>query len=332
MTSAQSTEMSNKTSYTWSVKEFQDLYTRMGPSDFMMSERFASSQSVTINPETGAKDPIHWWRLILYPHGYVNQPDYLAVFLTAFRSKHEKKNRAKSRTVQRFWFELFRVDDPDVKSKKLTQLAIRKFKKSVFVFESLDDVDTLGTRKLVPFAEIFEDGKIQNNVTLVIRVHIINEENEIRTNPFLSSFEKYFMDERYCDVEFEFDCGSSIKSNRFALASRSEYFDSLFNGEWSVAGTTPIHVKGMKFQVFKAILYYLYTDKLGNDLSLDTLQNLYFDSEARYLEDLKEMAVIRIGEMVNVHTWDQILRFSLKINEEQLKKTVMSFLHDNWDE
>jgi len=349
MASPQAVEVSNKTSgepiYTWSVKEFQDLYTRMGTGAFMMSERFASPQPVTIDSETSAKDPIHWWRLVLYPHGYANQPDYLAVFLTAFRSEYEKKNQVKSRTVQRFWFELFRVDNPDVKSKKLTHLAIRSFKKSDFVFESRDDIHTLGTRKFVPFTEIFADGKNHNNVTLIIRVHIINEDpftkdslnegtkpNEIRVKPFLTSFEKYFMDERYCDVEFEFDCGSRIKSNRLALACRSEYFDSLFKGEWSVPGTTPIHVTGMKFRVFKAILYYLYTDKLEEDLSLDALQNLYFDSETRHLEELKEMVLIRIGEMADIHTWDQILRFSLKINEDKLKKIVMLFLQYNWDE
>ncbi|CAG8821931.1 19472_t:CDS:1, partial [Racocetra persica] len=44
------------------------------------------------------------------------------------------------------------------------------------------------------------------------------------------------------------------------------------------------------------------------------------------------MVIIRIGEMANVHTWDQILRFSLKINEEKLKKIVMLFLQYNWDE
>ncbi|CAG8711671.1 25745_t:CDS:2 [Dentiscutata erythropus] len=309
MASSQAVEVLNKTSsepiYTWSVKEFQDLYTRMGTGAFIMSERFASPQPFTIDPKTGAKDPIQWWRLVLYPHGYVNEPDHLAVFLTTSRSEYEKRNQVKSRTVQRFWFELFRVDNSDAKSKKPTLIASRSFKKSDFVFESQDDSHTLGTRKLVPFTEIFADGKDHNNVTLIIRVHIINEVpftrdslNE-RTKPFLTSFEKFFMDEKYCDTEFKFDCGSKIKSNRLFLASRSECFDSLFKEK---------------------------------ELSLDELQNLYFDSVTMHLDNLKEMVIARIGGVVDIHTWDQILKFSLKINEEKLQNIVILFLQSNWDE
>ncbi|CAG8757265.1 12659_t:CDS:2 [Cetraspora pellucida] len=190
-------------------------------------------------------------------------------FLQLFGQNTKKK----SSKIQNKSTILVRVDNSDVKSKKLTHLAIRSFKKLDFVFE-------------------------------IIRVHIINEDpftkdplnegaklNEIRTKPFLSSFDKYFMDESYCDVEFKFDCGPRIESNRLVLAN-----------------------------------------KLENDLSLDTLQNFYFDSEARHLDDLKDMVIIRIGEMANIHTWDQILRFSLKINEDKLKKNVMLFLQYNWDE
>ncbi|CAJ0747510.1 21462_t:CDS:2 [Entrophospora sp. SA101] len=81
-----------------------------------------------------------------------------------------------------------------------------------------------------------------NKFDLIVRVRITNEESiamllalqEIPYGefPLASQIPKYFDDDRFCDVEFSFSCGLTIKAHKIILASQSKYFENMLSGQW----------------------------------------------------------------------------------------------------
>ncbi|RIA93852.1 hypothetical protein C1645_803822 [Glomus cerebriforme] len=346
-------KINEETSFTWKIVEFQDLYNCMKNGSFILSEKFSTPNRY--NMDNNANIPMHYWRLRLYPRGYTTYPDDLAIFLTAFPSPYENQNLTKSRVIQKFRIELYKLDIGSensmvTSSESIIHLSTRGFKKSIFKFETNEVGYMIGKKNFCDFKSIFPDNNSFQETTLIIRVYINFEENNENcfTNPivsqtpapttsFVSSFEKFYDDQRFNDVEFSFDePGPTIRANRFALSSRSSYFDLLFRGELAEVQSRPIPVRGIKPKSFQAIIYYIYTRKLMDDLEMDTLENLYtlieifFNEEE--IKEIKEKVINKVGKIINIFNWDYILEFSWKIGNEMLKKGGLDFIAENWSE
>ncbi|CAG8578421.1 927_t:CDS:2, partial [Scutellospora calospora] len=293
-----SQKQTDELTYVWKIKDFQDLYRSMSKGKYIMSDRFSSPKPVYIEPRTGLKKPIHTWRLKFYPHGKNSVGECLSIYLKAFPSEYEN--------------------------------AVSK--ETLF---NLSTCDSHGRRNICGIKDIFNETNTTTTPTeLVITAHIFYDDQMVTqsSQPFLTSFENYFGNDLYNDIEFEFDCGRKIRAGRLVLASRSEYFEKLFGGEWQESTASSILLKNTKFESFHAVLYYLYTDRLEEDLSLEILKNLYLEADMRRIEKLQQMVVKRLSEILNITNMDEILTYSLEIENEFLKKTVLQFLKNNWDD
>ncbi|CAG8480507.1 2338_t:CDS:1, partial [Dentiscutata heterogama] len=143
---------------------------------------------------------------------------------------------------------------------------------------------------------------------------------------------KYFDDERFCDVEFSFPCGARIKAHRIILAAQSKYFESLLSGQWVEGRSKIIPIKEVEYEIFRCIMYYLYTGKLEENLELDCLKAAYMKADMLGLETLGKILANRIAEDVNSDNWDEILLLGWQMGDMCLKSAAMGFVVTRWEE
>ncbi|CAJ0757551.1 9167_t:CDS:2 [Entrophospora sp. SA101] len=184
--------------FTWTIKNYHEVADLYPTGRWFYSDSFiepglsTQKKSLLINND---KSTDYLWRMCMYPNG-VSHPDknYIGLFLKAIPTDHERENNS-----------------------------------SVF-----------GRRQFLKLSEIYPDPI--NKFDLIVRVRITNEESiamllalqEIPYGefPLASQIPKYFDDERFCDVEFSFSCGLTIKAHKIILASQSKYFENMLNGQW----------------------------------------------------------------------------------------------------
>jgi hypothetical protein len=73
------------------------------------------------------------------------------------------------------------------------------------------------------------------------------------------SWQAAFNDQNTSDIEFVVG-GETIHAHRLLLRVRSSYFRKKLDTEWKSERT--VNLKGFTFSVFRALIYYLYTDRI----------------------------------------------------------------------
>ncbi|CAG8734247.1 9439_t:CDS:1, partial [Racocetra fulgida] len=356
--------------YTWIVKNFQDLYNQKCL-EYYYSDPFIShstSEQVGTNENstdiTENNDKIeHKWRLLLYPHGHRSKKvkTHISLYLSAIQSNFEKENNIKTRT-SKWRFEILKMNHEfeipkntrnSTNSTVTTGLSrlncYRNMLEKQFIFNN-DREPTWGSVKFCEFETIFPnnlDSKYNlirmDKVDIVIRVHFFDE-NYTATNhdleilnvdillKFGPKLEEYFDNERFSDIVFKFDCGSQLYVSRLVLASRSIYFKTMFNGEWMESKSLTIHIKDVEYKIFRNIIYFLYTGILEDGLTFDTLVNIYAEADMREIEELAKIVILRIVEMINKDNWDDVLLLGWATNNYWLKDQALMYIHSRWEE
>ncbi|CAG8471862.1 5931_t:CDS:1 [Dentiscutata heterogama] len=194
--------------YTWIVKNFQDLYNQKCL-EYYYSDPFTSPST---NEQVGTNENLietienttftistnkieHKWRLLLYPHGHRSKrvKTHISLYLSAIQSQFEKENNIKTRT-SRWRFEILRMNNEIEKPKNsrnstnstvttgLSRLnCYRNVLEKQFIFSN-DKEPTWGSVKFCEFETIFPnnlDSKFNlirmEKVDLIIQVHYFDE-------------------------------------------------------------------------------------------------------------------------------------------------------------
>ncbi|CAG8566180.1 3819_t:CDS:1 [Dentiscutata erythropus] len=330
--------------FTWTVRDYHevaDLYPtgRWFYSDSFVEPNHPQSNKISSIGDTYASD--YLWRMCMYPNG-VSQADknYLGLFLKAIPTDHERDGNSLGRE-RTYAFEVYRLESSIASSSSMVPTPIllknEKFSKTRFGFGS-DQV--FGRRQFLKLSEIYPDPN--SKFDLIVRVRITNEENtaimaavtEVQHGefPLAAQIPKYFDDERFCDVEFSFPCGARIKAHRIILAAQSKYFESLLSGQWVEGRSKVIPIKEVEYEIFRCIMYYLYTGKLEENLELDCLKAAYMKADMLGLETLGKILANRIAEDVNSDNWDEILLLGWQMGDMCLKSAAMGFVVTRWEE
>ncbi|CAG8628944.1 206_t:CDS:1 [Acaulospora morrowiae] len=328
--------------YTWIVKDFQEIHYGMKVGDVMFSDKFFSPEPTYFDEEEVCDKPTHAWRIQMYPKGRKGTSDFLSLYLKAFSTDYEVQHSIKSRTTTNM-IELYRCNGNGsvTDDNKLTFLSRMARKSRKFSVDN--DEDSWGIIEFCAFKDLFPSNDITARTTLVVRVHVFDEEQPSPDNSVLAynltevicqpslSMEEFFGDNKFNDVEFVFDCGTRIPANRFALALRSAYFRKLFSGEWMESKATSIPIKNAKAEPFGAMIYYLYSARLNEDLSLEALKGVFYEADMREIEGLKDQVVARLCDMMNADNWDEIVEFGLFVDNEKLRKKVLAYVARHWE-
>jgi hypothetical protein len=321
--------------YTWRIKDFQDFYKDIPDRKndyYLFSEKFSSPGPHITQSNFDPQSFIYKWRLRLRIHGY---RDTINNYYYSYTIYDNKINKISLNLIS-YEEELKITEEKQEINYKFE--VIRSHPDNCIIFQNEIEIyeQKSSEKSLGEIINIFPDQDINSRTDLRIRVYIKVREkrSQMISSPklILPRFIDYFDNGFFSDINFTFDCGSSIKASKIILASRSEYFKTMFNGKWKESKESKIYIKDTKYKIFRYLLKYIYTNELDEGLTLEELKDLYIESDLRNLEDLRKMVAISIGEMMDVENWEQILKFGYETDNEGIKYSATLFGINNWEE
>ncbi|CAB4382573.1 POZ domain-containing protein [Rhizophagus irregularis] len=325
------------TSYTWIVKDFQDIYCHMDKSQFILSERFYSP-STPIMKEHQEKRDDNIWRFLFVPHGKSEiSKEHISLYLFPLKNEYEEQNGICYRQAI-YQIEMFVHND------KRTSLIDPKDKIYNHIAKLNNKYNRCGEYDYCELKNIFpKDNDKTEKTDLIFKIQFYYDKNytidifpsnDIKDNSKDSSlsFENYFNDENFSDITFKFSCGSEIKASRLVLAIKSSYFKALFNGNWKESKSPIITIKDVKYECFKRMINFLYSGKLDSNLSFEELKDLFIESDIRDIMELKKAVSTRIVKHVNENYWDEILLMGWQMKNMEMKQAGLKYFSEHWME
>ncbi|CAG8745062.1 4505_t:CDS:1, partial [Acaulospora morrowiae] len=319
-----------------------DLFKRMKETDDHFSERFYSPVSPS---SSSGLEQRHVWRFSVRPRGGKNSKEHVSAFLWSYQSDYEREKGLSSRKI-RYSVDVYRSAPSDSPG-STPNLVKLKTKRGVETntFNFFTHESAWGSSEFCALSEIFPNNERNQKIDLVININFFESAQPTVINDGLSnngsvifrryspSLDKYFDNEAYSDVEFSFDCGSKLKASRVVLASRSSYFESMFEGSWKESKLFTIPIEGVKYECFKLLIRFIYTGRLADGLDFDILMNLYVEAEIRNLGELRDLVSSQIvcHHQITSENWEQYLILGWKTNNRVLKEMGLKYACDNWD-
>eukprot|EP00512_Aurantiochytrium_limacinum_P009530 CAMPEP_0171543530 /NCGR_PEP_ID=MMETSP0960-20121227/2984_1 /TAXON_ID=87120 /ORGANISM="Aurantiochytrium limacinum, Strain ATCCMYA-1381" /LENGTH=830 /DNA_ID=CAMNT_0012091213 /DNA_START=307 /DNA_END=2799 /DNA_ORIENTATION=- len=142
----------------------------------------------------------------------------------------------------------------------------------------------------------------------------------------LSDLSKLIDHEQFSDVTFMVE-NRPIRAVRALLAARSEHFRALLFGGMREDAATIIELPDIQYEVFRAVIEYLYTDSV--DITSELAVPLLIASERYILPRLKSLCEESIFKSISPSNCVHILLQAYMYNAESLKTICLDFIVDN---
>ncbi|CAL4933561.1 unnamed protein product [Urochloa decumbens] len=272
----------------------------------------------------------HRWCIRYYPNGSSSQDaDYISLFVALDESVAKA---VKAQMQFRF------IDDVDVEEDELPSLTSEE----VNTFEGSTG---FGSQDFIKRQEL-ETSKHLKDDSFAVRCDIVVI-NEFRSEGTANAaapgfvtvpssnlhhhFGNLLLTEKGADVVFDVG-GAMFAAHRCVLATRSPVFSAELFGTMKESDTAGvIHIDEMEAQVFKALLYFVYTDlflepRKGEEEEDVMSQHLLVAADRYNLERLKLMCEDRLCKYINVGTVATILTLAEQHHCPGLKKACFDFL------
>ncbi|CAG8550357.1 6901_t:CDS:2, partial [Racocetra persica] len=336
--------------FAWKINCFNELVSRHPNGSFFYSERFwsprgqtgkivninvAQSRTPNLNNDNNTD---YLWRLKMFPNGVDKKSnDFISLYLEAIQTQYEKQNGIIGRH-KKFRLALYRLNQGQLNTMQTPILIIdRHILETKFEFNGVNA--DYGFARIIGIKDLYPNDTIMPEMDLMVRVQIFDDHlspGEGNSTSFIpecismSGFEKFFDKDRFCDVEFVFDCGSSVKAHRIILAARSNYFERLLGEEWLEGHMKTITMQEFPYHAFRSIVHYLYSGKLEERLSFDLIKEIYTKADMLNLDQLNSMTVDRMIELIDYNNWHEILLLGWNKLDERLKTAGLNFAITNW--
>uniref|UniRef100_I1QUQ0 BTB domain-containing protein n=1 Tax=Oryza glaberrima TaxID=4538 RepID=I1QUQ0_ORYGL len=285
----------------------------------------------------------HQWRIHYYPNGNTEEcGEYISLFL------HLDEIVTDKNVYAQHGFRLFdefagdNDDDDELQPSSIADLG----QVSTFGGNNIG----LGRLRFIKREEL-EKSKYLKNDSFTVRCDVVvtkrirSEETPlvVRTSPkpkaarFVtvppSDLHRHLQDllcaEKGADVVFEAG-GETFTAHRCVLAARSPVFSAELFGSMKESDTSVvIRIDDMEAQVFKALLFFVYTDSLPETKKEDEYamcQHLLVAADRYNMERLKLICEDRLCSYIGVGTVTTILELAEQHNCDGLKKACFDFL------
>ncbi|CAG8552156.1 7423_t:CDS:1 [Dentiscutata erythropus] len=314
--------------YNWIIKDFQEIYKHMSfENNCHLSEKFFSPEKIG-SKNSGSQD--HSWRLSLYPNGD-NEPGYMSLYLCYFKTDHDSRNGEMRKAT--FTFELFRINKNDNSKNSSNGIArhLHPLPSKCDIRSEIFDPDgyEIGERKFCSINHVFLNSNRSLKTDLLVRLILIGDRKDFDTLE-IPSLEQYFDNENFSDITFSFNCGSQVRASRLILASRSSYFYKVFSGDWKESKSSIIQISGANYESFRAMIYFLYTAKLDEDLNFNILKHLYLEADMRDITQLRNIVESRLSKTINIDNWHLVLILGWETRNNTLSRASLQYVHNNW--
>jgi len=213
---------------------------------------------------------------------------------------------------------------------------------------SIGKTDMGGRTEYVGWTSVFclTLGESQLSSVNVVRVSVsFSTRSEMPQPPLRSGdmeelsrdFERLLQQEASSDVICEVD-GEEVPAHKIILSTRLSYFQKLFNAGMSETTTNRVIIKDVDATSFKAVLKFLYSGRLPEDLKTSAKNYLHV-AEKYDIRELKEACADALAEIVDkdnavevlimadmfrcatlkTKAMDSFLRFSKYLSDDELK-------------
>ncbi|XP_045023631.1 speckle-type POZ protein B-like [Daphnia magna] len=142
-------------------------------------------------------------------------------------------------------------------------------------------------------------------------------------------FINLYVNQFNCDVTFHFDTAEkdeSIGGHVNILSVRSSIFAAMFQSGMQETNTRKVCIKDIKPDIFKQLLYYIYSGRTSTKLSEEIAQPLYVAADMYDIEDLKDECVqfllscIKLENAINLMAWAHVLSI------DSIKEATLTFV------
>ncbi|KAJ3692301.1 hypothetical protein LUZ60_012651 [Juncus effusus] len=140
----------------------------------------------------------------------------------------------------------------------------------------------------------------------------------------LEDLSKLLNDDEMTDIKFEVD-GEIISAHRVILGARSPVFKAELFGSMSETKMECIKIRDMKSEVFKALLHFVYTYSLLDDVDIDMIQHLLVAADRYALQGLITICEEILIENISLGNVWSFLICADRHNFNKLKYACLEF-------
>nr|CAG8549452.1 5982_t:CDS:2 [Entrophospora candida] len=299
----------SKYDFVWTLSHFEQILERIPNKQFIFSPLFTSPRSgVSTIPKNATS-------LSSSLPSSTNSPPYeLSPFPSVSSSNNNKKRRLQS-DDNNGYLSIY-MDAFQTKFEKKNNINVRKRRWTVrlYYLDSDNVFKTVGK-------------KLDLNSTWSLSES--------------TSWERHaelFGDDRFADVTFRLDCGSTVKASKILAAAHSRYFKNLLSGDWAETRKGEVvEIKDVSKESFKLILYYFYSGKISispdnDDQTIGVLKETYIKCDMWGIDRLLMLIREQLIKRLNKDNWDVLLLLSYKFDDKKLKDKILSFISKNYPE
>lgn len=159
-------------------------------------------------------------------------------------------------------------------------------------------------------ANLFNDGSLKLS-------------NDDGINDVATDFKQLFKEKLFCDITFKVE-DEEILAHKGILAGRSDYFRKMFTSKMSESQSQIIEVPGIKKDVFKALIEFLYCSNtiITEAIALDLLKL----SEEYQLEKLKNRCETFLMHHLKTESVIEVINTADKLEAVKLRKAALEYI------
>jgi len=131
----------------------------------------------------------------------------------------------------------------------------------------------------------------------------------------------------FCDVVLKLE-GHEFQAHKVILASCSDYFHAMFNGNMKESNEKVIQINGVDVDIMKLVLNFIYTGSIP--LSYDNVEYVLQAANLMLIKSLKDVCCRFLGTLLNVNNCLGMQKFAESYSCEELLESCTDFICDNF--
>lgn len=285
-----------KVNFKWKIEKFNQISTGKTSKDKIVSPSFSMGPNEEFT-----------WSIQLYPKGTtVGHKTYLSVYLILIASTESK-------------------------IKVHYKFTILNRKKNLPVFKSTDGNFSLGEchgYKQFVKADILRNLE-DDSLILQAELSVRNAKTNVNKIKMIDYLRDLFENKNHSDAVLIVE-KKEFKIHKCILASRSQYFASLFQHDMIEKDKNSVEIKDISQEVMYEILRFAYTGDIENLKSI--AKDLLAAANKFLFEDLKTICEAELYNSLTVENAVELLTFAEMHNSSKLKDQALDFLVQNINE
>ena len=121
-----------------------------------------------------------------------------------------------------------------------------------------------------------------------------------------------------------------VYAHKAILAVRSEHFNNMFSSPMLEGTASEIPIEGIRYDVFKALMQYFYTDRI--DVTPELAVNLYVVADRFLVDRLKELCAVFVQRSLTVENVCQVLSIAEEVCAILIREICLKFVARHFDQ